>query len=52
MILRGNSPNANGECDLEEGLGATLIIAVENGRTTEIDFFINEGIGVGEDLMS
>ena len=52
LILRGNSPNGNGDCDLEEGLGATLIIAVENGRTTEIDFFIDEGIKAGDDLMS
>jgi len=33
-------------------LEATLVIAVENGRTTEIDFFIHEGIEAGEDLMS
>ncbi len=52
MIIRGSSPNGNGECDLEEGLEATLVIAVENGRTTEIDFLIHEGIEAGEDLMS
>jgi hypothetical protein len=52
MILRGNSPNNNGECDLEEGLAASLVIAVENGRTTEIDFLIPDGVENGEDLLS
>ena len=52
MILRGNSPNNNGECDLEEGLAASLVIAVDNGRTTEIDFLIPDGVENGEDLLS
>ena len=50
MIL--HSPNGNGDCDLVEDMHATLVIAIEKGRTTELDFYILEGVTAGYDLMS
>ena len=40
------------ECDLVEDMSATLVIAVENGRTTELDFYIPTDVRAGHDLMS
>ena len=46
------SPNGNGEYDLREDYGGSLVIAVENGRTTEIDFYVGSDVRPGQDLMS
>lgn len=51
MIIRVDSPNGNGRCDLQEGLLASFIIAIENGRTTQIDFVVPENVEPGYDLM-
>ena len=51
MIIRVNSPNGNGQCDLQEGLLASFVIAIENGRTTQIDFTIPQNVETGHDLM-
>lgn len=40
------------ECDLVEDMSATLVLAVENGRTTELDFYIPTDVRPGHDLMS
>jgi hypothetical protein len=40
------------ECDLVEDMSATLVLAVENGRTTELDFYIPTDVRAGHDLMS
>ena len=40
------------ECDLVEDMSATLVLAVENGRTTELDFYIPFDVRAGHDLMS
>jgi len=40
------------ECDIVEGMSATLVIAIENGRTTELDFEVPAGVRAGHDLMS
>ena len=40
------------ECDLVEDMSATLVLAVENGRTTELDFYIPTDVRAGYDLMS
>ena len=40
------------ECDLVEDMSATFVIAVENGRTTELDFYIPTDVRAGHDLMS
>ena len=45
-----NNPNV--ECDLVEDMSATFVIAVENGRTTELDFYIPTDVRAGHDLMS
>ena len=52
VIIELDEPNGNGECDLVEDMTSTLIIAVENGRTTELDFHLPTGVGPGYDLMS
>jgi hypothetical protein len=33
-------------------MSSTFVIAVENGRTTELDFHLPAGVGAGYDLMS
>lgn len=40
------------ECDLVEDMSATLVLAVENGRTSELDFYIPTDVRTGHDLMS
>lgn len=40
------------ECDLVEDMSATLVLAVENGRTTELDLYIPTDVRAGYDLMS
>ena len=52
IILDLTDPNGNGDYDLREDYGGTLVIAVENGRTTELDFFVKAGATSGYDLMS
>ena len=53
MIIHDlTSPNGNGDCDLVEDMHATLVIAVENGRTTELDFYVPNDVTPGYDLMS
>ena len=51
MIIRVDSPNGNGRCDLQEGLLASFVIAIENGRTTQIDFVVPQNVEPGHDLM-
>ena len=52
VIIELDEPNGNGDCDLVEDMTSTLVIAVENGRTTELDFHLPDGVGPGYDLMS
>ncbi len=52
ILLDMTSPNGNGEYDLREDYGGSLVIAVENGRTTEIDFYVGSDARPGQDLMS
>lgn len=52
ILLDMTSPNGNGEYDLREDYGGSLVIAVENGRTTEIDFYVGSDVRPGQDLMS
>ncbi len=52
IILSMTSPGGNGDCDLRDNYGGTFVIAVENGRTTEIDFYVPRGATSGYDLMS
>ena len=52
VVIDITSPNGNGDCDLVEDMHATLVIAVEKGRTTELTFYIPEGVTPGYDLMS
>ena len=52
IVLDLTNPNGNGAYDLREDYGGTLIIAIENGRTTELDFFVPSGATSGYDLMS
>ena len=52
IIIELSEPNGNGDCDLVEDMSSTLVIAVENGRTTELDFHLPAGVGAGYDLMS
>ena len=51
MIIRVDSPNEDGMCDLQEGFMASFVIAIENGRTTQIDFTIPQDVETGHDLM-
>tara|TARA_B100001559_G_C16462366_1_gene604778 strand:- start:764 stop:1369 length:606 start_codon:yes stop_codon:yes gene_type:complete len=51
ITISMESPGGNGECDLTTDMSATIVIAVENGRTTEIDFYIPRDGEVGMDLM-
>ena len=52
VIIDLTSPNGNGDCDLVEDMHATLVIAVEKGRTTELDFYVPSDVTPGYDLMS
>jgi len=52
VLIDLTSPNGNGDCDLVEDMHATLIIAVEKGRTTELDFYVPSDVTPGYDLMS
>jgi len=52
VIIDITSPNGNGDCDLVEDMHATLVIAVEKGRTTELDFYVPSDVTPGYDLMS
>lgn len=52
IIIELSEPNGNGDCDLVEDMTSTLVIAVENGRTTELDFHLPVGVSAGYDLMS
>lgn len=52
ILLDMTSPNGNGDYDLREDYGGSLVIAVENGRTTEIDFYVGSDARPGQDLMS
>ena len=51
IFLDMTSPNGNGEYDLKLDYGGTLVLAIENGRTTEIDFYLGKDAGPGYDLM-
>ena len=52
VVIDLTSPNGNGDCDLVEDMHATLVIAVEKGRTTELDFYVPNDVMPGYDLMS
>ena len=52
VILQLSEPNGAGMCDLVEDMAATLVIIIENGRTTELDFYVPNGATTGYDLMS
>ena len=52
VLIDLTSPNGNGDCDLVEDMHATLVIAIENGRTTELDFYVPNDVTPGYDLMS
>ena len=52
VLIDLTSPNGNGDCDLVEDMHATLVIAVEKGRTTELDFYVPADVTPGYDLMS
>jgi len=52
VLIDLTSPNGNGDCDLVEDMHATLVIAVEKGRTTELDFYVPDDVPPGYDLMS
>ena len=51
VILQLSEPNGAGMCDLVEDMAATLVIIIENGRTTELDFYVPNGATTGYDLM-
>ena len=52
VILELDSPGGAGECDLVPDMESTLVIAVENGRTVELDFELPTEVHSGYDLMS
>jgi len=52
IILEMDSPDGAGECDLVPEMKSTLVIAVENGRTVELDFELPTEVHSGYDLMS
>lgn len=52
LLIELTSPNGNGECDLVPDMHATIVIAVEKGRTTELDFYLPDDVHAGYDLMS
>ena len=52
IVLELTSPGGNGDYDLRHDYAGSLVIAIEQGRTTEIDFFVPNGATSGFDLMS
>ncbi len=52
IVLELTSPGGNGDYDLKHDYAGTLVVAIEQGRTTEIDFFVPNGATSGFDLMS
>ena len=52
IIINMDSPNGAGNCDLVEDMTSTLVIAVDNGRTVELDFELPSDVQGGYDLMS
>ena len=52
IVLELTSPGGNGDYDLKHDYAGTLVVAIEQGRTTEIDFFVPSGATSGFDLMS
>ena len=52
VIIQLSEPDGAGDCDLVEDMAATLVIIVENGRTTELDFYVPTDATPGYDLMS
>ena len=51
IFLDMTSPNGNGQYDLKLDYGGTLVLAIEDGRTAEIDFYLGNDAGPGYDLM-
>ena len=51
VIIQLSEPGGAGQCDLVEDMAATLVIIVENGRTTELDFYVPTDAAPGHDLM-
>ena len=51
IILQLSEPDGDGDCDLVGDMDATLVIIVENGRTTELDFYVPTDAAPGHDLM-
>jgi hypothetical protein len=52
VVIEITSPDGDGECDLNPDMHATMVIAVEKGRTTELDFYLPDDVQSGHDLMS
>ena len=52
VLIELTSPNGNGDCDLVTDMHGTMVIAVEKGRTTELDFYLPDDVHAGYDLMS
>ena len=52
IIIQLSEPDGAGDCDLVEDMAATLVIIVENGRTTELEFYVPTDVMPGYDLMS
>ena len=52
VVIEITSPNGDGQCDLIPDMHATMVIAVEKGRTTELDFYLPDDVQSGHDLMS
>ena len=52
IVLELTSPGGNGDYALKHDYAGTLVVAIEQGRTTEIDFFVPNGATSGFDLMS
>ena len=52
IIIQLSEPGGAGDCDLVGDMTATLVIIVENGRTTELEFHVPTDATSGYDLMS
>ena len=52
IIIQLSEPDGAGDCDLVGDMSATLVIIVENGRTTELEFYVPTDATAGYDLMS
>jgi hypothetical protein len=52
IIIQLSEPDGAGDCDLVGDMSATLVIIVENGRTTELEFYVPTDATSGYDLMS